>query len=275
MEGRRRPPCSVRGRPSGNTSGNKWGIYRNSRPESLRAEVEHSLQRLDVEVIDLLQIHWPDPRTPVADTMGALLDLRREGKIREIGVSNFPIAMLDETLEALGEVQLAAIQAPCSAIDPPSDVIGWARRHGVGVLAYGALGQGLLTGSASLERQYGPDDHRSRSPRFSSSSRARVDRILRTVVKPIADGHGASIAQTMLAWSLEQPGVTSVLVGVRSAEQVGENAGAGELELLPREVEKIRQAFAKWERRKAARRWLRSKRESLRRSPMPDANSSS
>jgi aryl-alcohol dehydrogenase-like predicted oxidoreductase len=83
-EGDGGPPAPAR---AGSTGGRRR-IYRNSRPESLRAEVEHSLKRLQVEAIDLLQLHWPDPRTPIAETMGALLELRREGKIREIGVSN-------------------------------------------------------------------------------------------------------------------------------------------------------------------------------------------
>jgi aryl-alcohol dehydrogenase-like predicted oxidoreductase len=123
-------------------------LYRNSRPDSVKAECEASLRRLGVDVIDLLQIHWPDPTTPIADTMGALLELRAAGQIRACGVSNYSVDELEEARRALGDVPLASDQPKSSLVHRAIevDVLPYAREHGVGVVAYSPLEQGLLTG---------------------------------------------------------------------------------------------------------------------------------
>ena len=226
--------------------GRKVAIYRNSRPDSLRHEVEQSLRRLALDTIDLLQVHWPDPTTPLAETMGALLDLRRAGKLRAIGVSNFGTELLDEARAALGDVPLASVQSRYSLLSRgiERDVLPYAREHGIGVLAYSPLEQGLLTGKVGPERTFPAGDGRTKQPLFSPASRAAVGAALREHVEPIARRHDATVAQVVIACTVAQPGVTSALIGARTAEQARENARAGELALAPAEVQAVRDALA-------------------------------
>jgi len=226
--------------------GQKVSIYRNARPDSLRHEIEQSLRRLAIDTIDLLQVHWPDPTTPVAETMGALLDLRREGKLRAIGVSNFGTELLDEARAALGDVPLASVQSRYSLLARgiERDVLPYAREHGIGVLAYSPLEQGLLTGKVGPERTFPAGDGRAKQPLFSPASRAAVGAALREHVEPIARRHDATVAQVVIACTVAQPGVTSALVGARTAAQARENARAGELELAPAEVQAVCDALA-------------------------------
>jgi aryl-alcohol dehydrogenase-like predicted oxidoreductase len=223
--------------------GRRWRIHKNSRPDSLRHEVHASLERLGVETIDLLQIHWPDSTTPLADSLGALLELRAEGKLREIGVSNFSRAQLDEAERALGGVLLASTQERYSLLARgiEREVLPWAREHGAGVIAYSPLEQGLLTGAVSADREI--RDDRSRKQSFSPAGRAAVNAALDHAVRPIAERHGATLAQIVLAWTAAQPGITTVLAGARSPEQARENAAAGDLNLTPPELDSIGRAF--------------------------------
>ena len=226
--------------------GRRVTIRRDSSPESLRREVEASLKRLNVTVIDLLQVHWPDPRTPIAETMGALVDLRREGKIREIGVSNFDAPLLAEALAALGDVPLASVQTRYSLLrtDAEAGVLPFAREHGLGVLAYSPLEQGLLTGKVSDSRRFAADDGRAKQVLFSAANRAAVNRALTDHIEPVARAHDATVAQVVIACTAEQPGITTVLVGARDEEQARENARGGELVLGEGEVAAVRAALA-------------------------------
>ncbi|MCP3915542.1 MAG: aldo/keto reductase [bacterium] len=226
-------------------NGDSITIYRNSRPESIRWEVEQSLARLGVERIDLCQVHWHDPTTPIEDTMGALAALVGEGKIRAVGVSNYTVEQMQEAQRALGAVPLASDQPKYSLVARgiEADVLPWAREHSVGVLAYSPLEQGLLTGSVRADRRFPPGDARNKRPTFQPAFRSRVNDILDSVVAPIAERHGASIGQTVLAWTIAQPGMTAVLVGARSAAQARENAAAGAVQLEPAECAAIDAAF--------------------------------
>jgi aryl-alcohol dehydrogenase-like predicted oxidoreductase len=225
--------------------GRRVKVHRNSRPDSIRHEVDKSLVRLGVERIDLLQIHWHDATTPIADTMGALAELRTEGKLREIGVSNYSPEQLVEAQASLGDVPLASTQPRYSLIfrDIEDDVLPAARELGLGTLVYSPLAQGLLTGKVGPERVFAADDLRRNKEEFSPEGRALVAAALAHAVQPIADRHGATLAQVALAWTASQPGVTSAIAGARSARQVEENAAAGDLELDPDELATIVAAF--------------------------------
>ncbi|MHC4376239.1 MAG: aldo/keto reductase [Planctomycetota bacterium] len=220
-------------------------VFFNSRPDSVRLECERSLERLGVERIDLFQVHRPDETTPIADTMGALLELRAEGKIREIGVSNYSAEQLEEARVALGDVPLASDQPEYSLVrrDIERDVLPWCREHGVGTVVYSPLEQGLLTGKVRADRVIPDNDARSGRATFTQENRAKVNALLDEVVAPAAERLDATYAQVVLAWTLAQPGVTSVLAGARTTEQVLENARAGSLELEPAELEAIDRAF--------------------------------
>ena len=224
-------------------------VRRNARPESVRVEVERSLRRLGVERIDLVQVHWPDPETPIPETMGALAELRTEGKLGAIGVSNYSAAEMAQAAQALGDVPLMSNQVKYSLVarEIEGETLPWAREHGVGVLAYSPLDQGLLTGCVDEERVFPADDGRNKRPTFRPENRAAINAALRRAVGPVAEAHGATLAQTVLAWTLAQAGISSVLAGARTPEQVLENAGAGELNLAPEELGSIDEAFSSLE----------------------------
>ena len=225
--------------------GREAQVHNNLRPWSLVWEVERSLERLGVETIDLLQVHWPDATTPIAATMGALLELRGAGKIREIGVSNFSAAMMEEAQRALGDVPLASDQPKYNLLDRSieREVLPWARAHDVGVLVYSPIEQGLLAGAVPEGRTFQPGDARATRRSFAAGTRARVNEALARVAEPIARRHGATLAQVAIAWTIAQPGVTSALVGARTEAQVSENAAAGELALDPGELSALARAF--------------------------------
>lgn len=220
-------------------------VHKNLRPWSIAWEIDHSLRRLGIETIDLLQVHWPDPTTPIAATMGALVDLRSAGKIREIGVSNFPVEVMEEARRVLGDVPLASDQPKYNLLDRSIEkkTLPWAREQGIGILVYSPIEQGLLTGAVPADRKFPSDDGRSTRRTFAPELRARVNDALERVAKPIAQRHGATLAQVAIAWTIAQPGVTSALVGARTEAQVRENAAAGELVLEPEEIFALAGAF--------------------------------
>ena len=225
--------------------GVKSRVELDSRPESVRYEVEQSLLRMEIECMDLLQVHARDQLVPVAETMGALLDLRAEGKLREIGVSNYTRADLEAARIALGDVPLASDQPQYSLLcrDIEADILPWAQGHEVGLLVYSPIAQGLLTGKVSAERSFSQDEGRAKKLDFQAENRARVNAVIDEVLRPIAAERGATVAQVVLAWTIAQPGVTSALVGARTAEQVRENAAAAALSLSDEERALIALAF--------------------------------
>jgi methylglyoxal reductase len=215
----------------------KIAVHVYSSPESVRAEVERSLQRLRIDCIDLIQTHWQDETTPIVDTVSELLKLRDEGKVRAIGACNASIEQLEQ-YRAAGA--LASDQERYSLIDRGVDEtkLPWCRQQGVAFLAYSPLANGLLTGKMGPERQFPAGDMRNIRPRFSVESRRAVAEVL-DQLRPIADAHRVSIAQLVIAWTLGQPGITHLLVGARTPEQARENAEAGRLRLSAAEQQTI------------------------------------
>ena len=225
--------------------GVKRAVHRNARPWSVKQEVEESLKRLGVETIDLIQVHWPDPQTPIESTMAALVELMRVGRVRAIGVSNYSVAQLKEARAALGDVPLASLQPKYSLVarEIEGELLPFCRAENVGVIVYSPLEQGLLTGTVSETRTFDTTDGRHKRPTFMPENRALVNATLRRVVQPIAGRHGATIGQTVIAWTVAQPGVTSAIVGARTPEQAIENAKAGDIVLTAGELAEIRTAF--------------------------------
>lgn len=210
--------------------------------ESIRSEVEQSLRRLQTDVIDLYQTHWQDPTTPIAETMGTLLELKREGKIRAIGVSN---ASLAEIEECRGVGQLDCGQEKYSMLDRELDAtqLPYCERENIAVLAYSPLAQGLLTGKVTPDRALAEGDYRGESPRFSVENRKRILGLLDQLT-PLAKAHNATLAQLAIAWALARPGLTHALVGARSAKQAAENAAAADVSLSVEEMAHIEEALA-------------------------------
>ena len=200
------------------------------RPDQVRAGCEGSLARLGIDVIDLYQLHWPDETgVPIEETWGAMSELQDAGTVRFIGVSNFDRDLI-ERCEAIRHVDSLQQEFSMLALDD-RELIRWCGEHGTGVVSYGPLGYGLLTGAVSRERAVSASDwRRSDEGPFTDE---KLDRDLAIVegLRPIAERLGITMAQLALAWNVAQPGVTSAIAGSRDPDHAGDNAAAGDVEL--------------------------------------------
>ncbi|MHA7836418.1 MAG: aldo/keto reductase [bacterium] len=221
--------------------GQRRVVRRDGRPEAVRRDVEESLQRLATDVLDLVQVHQPDHRTPVAETVGELARLRDEGKLRFIGLSNHPASMLREAVDALGSEGVSTCQEHYSLLARGIEqgLLPAARERGIGVLAYSALEAGILA-DRTLGRGRPPTD---RGPLFHPRNVDRIQGALRGVVLPLAREKGVGLAEICLAWVLHQPGVESVIIGASSPEQLEANERAARLDLSPEEAARLCDAF--------------------------------
>jgi aryl-alcohol dehydrogenase-like predicted oxidoreductase len=213
------------------------------RPESIRRECEESLRRLGVERIDLYQFHWPDFGTgiPVEESWGTMAELADEGKVRWIGVSNFPVPLL-ERCERIRHVD--SVQPPLSLLNRHAreEVVPWARANGTGVIAYSPMASGLLTGGFSFDR-VAEDDWRRRAPSFQEPKLSQALALVEQL-RPIAERLGLSLPELAVAWVLAVPGVTGAIVGARRPSQVDSWLAAGDAELPSDVVDEIEHAIA-------------------------------
>lgn len=220
-------------------------VHRYLGANSIRYEVEQSLRRLRTDYIDLYQTHWQDPTTPIAETMSTLLDLKREGKIRAIGVSNISVADLSE-YQRFGVVDTA--QEKFSMIDREieDELLPYCTQHEIAMLSYSPLALGLLTGKIGSDRQFIGDDQRASDPRYSRENRERIIKML-TEIAPIAERYQKSIPQLVIAWTAHQPGIMHVLCGARNPAQAVENACAGDTHLTEDDIASINQALYRYQ----------------------------
>jgi aryl-alcohol dehydrogenase-like predicted oxidoreductase len=210
------------------------------REASIRREVEASLRRLQTDVIDLYQIHWPaDDLEETEEGWKTLAALRREGKVRWIGVSNFSA---EELAKAQSIAPITSLQPPYSLIkrDVEEGQLPWCEREGVGVIVYSPMASGLLTGAMTRERAacFPQGDWRRKNPEFQepklSGNLALVERL-----RSVGARHGKSPGETAIAWTLRNPAVTGAIVGGRNAKQVSGIIGAADFRLTPEEVAEI------------------------------------
>ncbi len=229
----------------GKESDKSFDVYVYSGADGIRQEVERSLQRLQTDVIDLYQTHWQDDPVPIEEKMGALEELKREGKIRAIGVSNASLEQLD-AYRKFG--QLDADQEQYSMLDRAMEATNLPQcaRENIAFLAYSPLAQGLLTGRIGPDRRYPEGDQRHYKRRFQAENVRKVLTML-DKIRPIAARHNVSLTQLTMAWTLAQAGCSHVLCGARSAEQAIDNAGAGSVELSPDELASITDAVASYD----------------------------
>jgi aryl-alcohol dehydrogenase-like predicted oxidoreductase len=211
---------------------------------SLRREVEASLRRLGVERIDLYQMHWPaEDGTPLEDYWGTLLDLKKEGKVRAVGLSNHKVAQL-EAAEGLGHVD--TLQPPFSAIrrDAAEALLPWCAAHRTGVIVYSPMQAGLLSGGFSPERAASlpADDWRSRSPEFQGEKLQR-NLALAAALAAIAERHRTTVGAVAIAWTLAWPGVTGAIVGARRPAQIDGWIDAARLDLTAADMDEIAAAI--------------------------------
>ena len=217
------------------------------RPESIAREVEGSLTRLGVDVIDLYQIHWPrwgsspagwDPG-PVEEGWQAMADLQTAGKVRYIGVSNFTV---DDLARAQSVAPVTSVQPPYSLLrrDIEADVLPWARAHGAGVIVYSPMQSGLLTGTMTRERFAAlPANDWRRKGKFFQEPYFTQAMGLVEKLGVIGRRHGRSPGEVAIAWTLRHPAVTAAIVGARRADQLDGIVGAADLTLTSEDVAEL------------------------------------
>ncbi len=212
-------------------------------PESIRYEVEHSLRRLRTDVIDLYQTHWQESTTPIEETMAELLKLKEEGKIRAIGVSNVTPAQLAE-YRRCGVVDSDQESYSMLNRKHDADLLPVCLEEHIAFLAYSPIAQGLLTGKVGPDRAFDEGDQRRNNPRFSRENRRKIAAML-AEFQPIADKHGVSMTQLVIAWTVHQPGCTHALVGARTPDQAHENARAGDIDLSHHDLEHLNRVLSR------------------------------
>jgi aryl-alcohol dehydrogenase-like predicted oxidoreductase len=212
-------------------------IYRYASKEGVMLECEQSLKRLGTDYIDLYQIHWADETTPIEETYTAVLRLKEQGKIREAGVCNFSA---EQTKAANDVCLLASDQVPYSLVNRgiEQELIPYVLKENIGILAYSPLQRGLLTGKYKPGHHFGEGDTREGSKFYTDDFIQKVNLFLQKI-RPIADGKNASLAQVVLRWTLEQPGITIALAGARNAAQAIDNAKTMQLKLSKEELDII------------------------------------
>ncbi|MHC4911487.1 MAG: aldo/keto reductase [Planctomycetota bacterium] len=211
---------------------------------SIREECHASLKRLGIEVIDLYQIHRPEPDEDIEQAWEEIAKLTEEGKVRYMGVSNFSV----EQMERIRKIAPAAsLQPPYSMVhrEVESELLAYCAENSIGVIVYSPMQRGLLTGTFSQARLAGLplDDHRRRSPDFHEP---RFTATLELVdqLRPIAERNGRTLAQLSIGWVLRRPEVTAAIVGARRPDQITETAPASDFELNAEDIEEIEQLLA-------------------------------
>jgi aryl-alcohol dehydrogenase-like predicted oxidoreductase len=214
--------------------------------DSIRRECQDSLRRLQVETIDLYQIHWPpdDSGPRLEEAWQTLATLQKEGKVRWIGVSNFNVEQMKRAEKI---APLTSLQPPYSLIRRKieTDILPFCKKQGIGVIVYAPMASGLLTGGMTRERAAAlpPDDFRSRNPEFREP---RLSRNLELVerLRQVGARHGRTPGEVAIAWSLRNPAVTGAIVGARNAKQAEGVMRASELKLSSEEIAEIEGAAA-------------------------------
>ncbi len=214
-------------------------VYYSLKASSLAEEVEASLKRLQVDTIDLYQIHWPKPEDEVEEGWETLARLQEEGKVRWIGVSNFSV---DQMKRAMKIAPITSLQPPYSMLRRAieAEVLPFTQANGIGVINYSPMLSGMLTGKMTTERaaNLAPDDWRRKNKEFNEP---RLTQNLRLVelLREIGNGHGVTPGVIAVAWVLHNPAITGAIVGGRSQKQVEETAAALTFRLTEEEFAKI------------------------------------
>jgi aryl-alcohol dehydrogenase-like predicted oxidoreductase len=220
-------------RMAGNT------LVRDASAGWLRQGVEQSLRNLGVDYIDLYQMHWPDPKTPIEETASTLAQLAVEGKIRYVGVSNYDVAQM----RVFGRTRkIDTLQPPYHLFrrDIEQAILPYCQEHGIGVLVYGPLAHGLLAGSYTPQTTFASDDWRSKSPEFQGDLFVRNLAVVERL-KGVAERHGIPVAQLAIAWVLANPAVDVAIVGARRPQQLEQTAHAVDVHLMPETLNEIEQ----------------------------------
>jgi aryl-alcohol dehydrogenase-like predicted oxidoreductase len=214
------------------------GLVRDASPDFLRAGLEDSLRALDVDYVDIYQVHWPDPGVPFAETAAGLQELVQEGKTRHVGVSNYDASQIAEFAETR---PVETLQPPYHLFrrDIEAAALPYAREHDIGVLVYGPLAHGLLTGGMDERTTFAADDWRSGSSVFHGEAFRRNLEIVGELARLATDQFGTSVAQLAVAWTLANPAVHVAIVGSRSPKHIEEAVAASGLSLTAGDLAQI------------------------------------
>lgn len=214
-------------------------VYDSLKRDSILKEIEDSLRRLQVDVIDLYQIHWPDPNSDIEEGWGTLADLQQQGKVRWIGVSNFNVQQMKR---AQAIAPITSLQPPYSAVKRgvENEILPYCQQHNIGVIAYSPMQSGLLTGKMTKERvaSFPQDDWRRSDDEFQEPRLSRNLKLAEEMGE-IARRHGRTTAEVAIAWVLRHPAVTGAIVGARRPDQVDDFIHAPELTLTEGDLSQI------------------------------------
>lgn len=227
--------------PQKDKNGKDIVIYTNAKPQSIMYECEQSLKRLQTDVIDLYQIHWPDTSTPFEESWKAMQTLKEQGKVRAIGVCNYSKEMLQQIHNIY---PVDSEQPPYSVIrrDIEDQILPFCKKESIGVIVYSPLERGLLTGKISADYNFPEGDHRKNSTTFAPHIRQSVLEAIKKI-DPILSKYKITPSQLIINWTANEPGITAALVGARNRKQAEENAKALQFKLTPEERTFIRTAF--------------------------------
>jgi aryl-alcohol dehydrogenase-like predicted oxidoreductase len=223
--------------PTKDNSGKKISIYRYSPKEKVISDCDESLKRLGTDYIDLYQIHWADPTTPVSETMEALDILVKRGKIRAGAVCNYSLELMQEAEKTFN---VASNQVPYSMVNRAieQDVVPHCIQMNIGILAYSPLQRGLLTGKFNHGHRFMEGDTRPATIYFKEPNFSRILKLTNDL-KEIAEERNITLSQLVLNWTIQQPGITCTLTGARNALQVLDNVKAVDFRLTEEEVIRI------------------------------------
>ncbi len=214
-------------------------IFGSLKRDELRKECEASLRRLQVEAIDLYQIHWPDPEADLEEGWETLTRLKEEGKVRWIGVSNFSVGQMRRVAKI---APITSLQPPYSIVSPEieQETLPFVAENNIGVIVYSPMKSGLLSGAMTRERiaAMPPDDFRPRTPNFREPKLTH-NLALAELLREIGRRHGRTPGEVAIAWTLRRPEVTAAIVGLRSPQQLEGVIGAAEFRLSPEELREI------------------------------------
>ena len=218
------------------------GVERDASPDWVRRGVDESLRALGTDYIDLYQVHWPDSKTPVVETAGALADLVAAGKIRHVGVSNFDAEME----EFSGTLPVETLQPPYHLFrrDIESSILPYTRAHDIGVLVYGPLAHGLLSGAMSADTKFAPGDWRAKSDVFKGDLYRRNLRIVDALARFAQLELGTTVSRLAVAWTLANPAVHVAIVGTRNPRHVDDAIAAADLNLDEQAMRRIDEIVA-------------------------------
>jgi len=223
-----------------------WDSNRNVgaslKAESIRRECESSLRRLKTDVIDLYQIHWPEPDEDIEEGWAELAKLKKEGKVRWIGVSNFSV---EQMKRAQAIAPITSLQPPYAVVrrEIEKEILPYCQKENIGVIVYSPMYAGLLTGAMTKERaaNFLPEDWRRNLPGFQEPALSRNLQVVETL-RTVGKRHGRTPGEVAIAWTLNHPAVTGAIVGFRSPNQVEGIIGSGDFRLTPSAIAEIEDA---------------------------------